>query len=63
MLYIQVITTNCFKELVSFKPTRTFGPTAPCSNEFHNLFSYSVDNYFLLGNLIWVALVIFHRKR
>lgn len=56
MLYIQVITTNCFKEPVSLKPTRTFGPAAPYGNELHNLISYGVDSQFLLGNLIRVPL-------
>lgn len=58
MLYIQVTTTNCIQELVPFKPTCTFGSTAPYGNEFHNLTSYGVDNYFLLDNLIQVPLFL-----
>lgn len=45
-LNIQVITTNCFQGLVSFKPTCMFAPTAPYSNEFLHLISYEMDNYF-----------------
>lgn len=56
VLYIQVITTNCFQELVPFKPTYMFSPTAPYGNEFHNIIFCEVDSYFLWDGLIWVPL-------
>lgn len=53
-LSIQLITTNCFQGLISFKPTCMFAPTAPYGNELLNLISYEMDNYFLMDNFIQV---------